>query len=106
MEPETLFALAGRIRGIHGYALVGRQGCVTAHNMGASENLFRMIYACGRELVSLGGRKFRYASFARTGKGTILVFPFGDFFLGVVTQGDDKDSNLAREIMAVLQHQD
>ncbi len=99
---ERLISCVGQIRGVHGFVFVDSKGRIMGHNMGKPEPVAKMIYACGRELLALGNKNFRYVSFSRESKNNILIFLVGNSFLGVVKQTGINDVKVADAVMARL----
>ncbi len=102
MGLEQLFSIVGQIRGVHGYIFVDSKGNIMGDNMGAPENIAKMIYSCGCELLALGNKQFRYVSFSRESEKNILIFSVGNSFLGVMKQAGINDSKVAETVMALL----
>jgi len=93
-----------RIEGVDGYILLDGQGKVIACNddMKAPETFSKMVYACGRSLSSVGKKYFKYASFSRAHNQDILIFPVGNYYLGVVKQAGIRNFKTARAVREFL----
>ncbi len=102
MELERLISGVGQIRGVHRFVFVDSKGKIMGHNMGKPEPFAKMTYTCGRDLLTLGNKKFRYVSFARESKNNILIFSVDNSFLGVVKQAGISDAKVVEAVMAVI----
>ncbi len=93
-----------RINGVAGYILLNRQGSILAYseNMQRPEKLSKMVYFCGKKIATLGRKYFKYVSFSRKNNSNILIFPVGNYFLGVVKQKGIKNFTTASAVMEFL----
>lgn len=93
-----------RIDGVGGYILLDSKGKIIAHDedMKAPGKLSKMVYSCGRRLSSVGKKYLKYASFSRAKNRDILIFPVGNYYLGVVKETGIVDFEAAGAVMEFL----
>jgi len=93
-----------RIDGVGAYILLDGQGQIITCNddMKAPEALSKMVYTCGRSLSLVGKSYFNYASFSRAHNPDILIFPVGNYYLGVVKDTGNRDFKTAQTVTEFL----
>ncbi len=93
-----------RIYGVAGYIFIDRQGNILAHSEGLqhSEKLSKMVYFCGRKIAAIGRKYFKYVSFSRKNDSDILIFPIGNYYLGVIKKKGIKNFTTASTVMDFL----
>ncbi len=102
MGVERLFSIIGRIKGVHGYIVVDGKGNLMAHDMEAPGKIVKAVSSCGNRLRALGHRNFKYVSLSRRSKKNILIFPVGNFFLGVEKQSHVSDFEASEAVMEFI----
>lgn len=107
MRMAEVFSNVKRINGVDGYILLDGKGNILAHNdeMTSPENISRMVYFCGRKLSLIGKKYFKYASFSRQNKRNVLIFPVGNYYLGIIKKtgiGNFKTASAVMEFLEVL----
>ena len=102
MAKAGFFSILGRIKGVQGCILVDAAGKIIANDFKAPEGVSKMVASCGQAFASVGGKRFKYASFSRQNNNDILIFPVGKYYLGVVTQSDTLSFHTAEAVMEIL----
>ncbi|WDP92977.1 MAG: roadblock/LC7 domain-containing protein [Desulfobacter sp.] len=104
MRMAEVLSNVKRINGVDGYILLDGKGNILAHNddMKAPEKLSRMVYFCGRKLSVIGKKYFKYASFSRQNNRNVLIFPVGNYYLGVIKQTGIRNFRAASAVMEFL----
>ncbi|MCG8687858.1 MAG: hypothetical protein MI892_23475 [Desulfobacterales bacterium] len=82
--------------------MVDSQGRVITHDLRAPEDLSAMVASCGNAFVSIGSKRFKYASFSRRNNKNVLIFPVGKFFLGVIKEDGVRDFEAAEAVIKLL----
>lgn len=96
------FPIVGRLKGVEEFVWVDRHGRILAHDTRAPEQLSKLVVACSRSLVALGRDKLKYACFSRACRNNVLIFPVGNYYLGVVKQKRIKNSEAASAVLEFL----
>lgn len=104
MTMVKAFSDLKRVKGVQAYILLDAKGNVLLCNDGMKEpeKFSRLIYFCGRKLSILGKKHFKYMSFSRRSKNDILIFPVGNYYLGVIKQASSRIFETASAVMEFL----
>ena len=94
----------GRVKGVDRYVLVDDRGNILAHDMDGEGPAIpsKLIYLWGQSLSALGGKNFKCASLLRTNNRDVLMFPVGNYYLGVVKQAEMDNAQLAESVIEFL----
>jgi len=94
------------IPGIRSYLLVRKDGLLITHNLVNPEELAAAVVSSGLGAAavksSLGGSCFRYLAFARANQEKLLVFPIGNYFIGIVQDAETSAPELAAEVIQYI----
>jgi len=104
MSMADILSHVRRIDGVSGYILLNSKGEVLVHDdeMKSPDKLSKMVYSCGRTLLLLGKNYLKYASFTRKQNKNILLFPVGNYYLGVLKQPGIRNSETAGAVIKFL----
>lgn len=104
MSMAEVLSNVKRINGVAGYILLDSKGKIITRNtdLQTPEQISKMVYSCGRNLFSVGKKYFKYASFSRKNNKDILIFPVGNYYLGVVKQAGIGNYETASAVMEFL----
>ena len=100
--PE-IFLQISKIKGVDGYIFMDNQGNIAAQDIKDSQKVSGMVFACGQNIYAIGKGQFKYAIFSRKNKRDIIIFPVGNYFLGVVKQKKTETLVLVDIILKFLQ---
>ncbi len=92
----------GRAKGVDQYILVDSRGGVLCHDMEEPEGISRLVHRCGQSLAALGGKNFIHAVFLRKNNRNLLIFPVGNYHLGVIKQAGIGNAQVADAVMECL----
>ena len=82
------FLQISAIRGVDQYIFLDNKGNIAAHEIKDPQKASEMVFSCGQNIRAVGKNKFQYAVFSRKNKKDIIIFPVGNYSLGVVKQKD------------------
>jgi hypothetical protein len=102
MLSETFLEIS-EIEGVDEYIFTDNQGKIAAHDIADPQKVSGMVLACGRDIRTLGRDKFKYAVFSRKNKRDILIFPVGNYLLGVVKQDKTETRVLVDSVLKFIQ---
>jgi lipopolysaccharide biosynthesis protein len=97
------FLQISEIEGVDEYIFTDNQGNIAAHDMVDPQKVSGMVWACGRDIRAIGRDKFKYAVFSRNNKRDIIIFPVGNYLLGVVKQDKTETLVLVECVLKFLQ---
>ena len=100
--PE-LFLEISKIEGVDEYIFMDNFGNIAAHDIKDPQKVSGMVFSCGRNIRAVGKDNFKYAIFSRKNKKDIIIFPVGNYFLGVVKQKKTETLVLVNMILKFLQ---
>ena len=98
----TFSSTIGRVEGVDNYVLVDDRGNILTHDMESPALFARLVHLWGQRLSTLGGKNFKYASLSRASSRDVLMFPVGNYYLGVVKQTGVDNVQLADAVMKLL----
>lgn len=102
--PETFLQIS-KIEGVDEYIFMDNRGNIAAHDIKDSQKVSGMVFACGQNICVIGRDKFKYAVFSRKNKRDMIIFPVGNYFLGVVKQKKTETLVLVDIILNFFQEQ-
>ena len=76
------------IEGVDQYIFIDNKGNIVAHDIKDPQKVSDMVFSCGQNIRVIGKNKFKYAVFSRKNKKNIMIFPIGNYSLGVIKQKD------------------
>ncbi len=82
------FLQISMIQGVDQYIFLDNKGDIAAHEMQDPQRASKMVFSCGQNIRAVGKNNFQYAVFSRKNKKDIIIFPVGNYSLGVVKQKD------------------
>ena len=97
------FSQVGKIEGIDEYIFMDPNGNIAAHDIKDSQKVSGMVFACGQDIRAIGRDKFKYAVFSRKNKRDIMIFPVGNYLLGVVKQEKTETLVLVDRVLRFFQ---
>lgn len=97
------FLQISKIEGVDQYIFIDDQGNIAAQDIKDPLNISAMVFSCGQNICAVGRDKFKYAVFSRENKKNVLIFPVGNYLLGVVKQADTETLVLVNRILKFLQ---
>jgi hypothetical protein len=100
--PETFLQIS-KTKGVDEYIFMDSRGNIAAHDIKDSQKVSGMVLACGQNISAVGRDKFKYAVFSRKNKRDIIIFPVGNYFLGVVKHEKTETLVLVDIILKFLQ---
>jgi len=98
------FLQIAKIKGVDQYILLDNKGNIAAQDIKNPKKACDMIFSCGRDIKAIGGNKFKYAVFSRKNRQSIIIFPLGNYSLGVIKQ-EDTDSFVLADIILKFLHE-
>lgn len=106
MTMVKAFSDLKRIKGVEAYILLDAKGNVLLCNDGMKvpEKLSKLIYFCGRKLSIIGKKHFKYMFFSRRSKKDFLIFPVGDYYLGVINKAGSRNFETASTVIEFLEN--
>ncbi len=96
------FLQISMIRGVDQYIFLDNGGNIAAHEIKDPQKACEMVFACGQNIRAVGKNSFKYALFSRKNKKDIIIFPVGNYFLGVVKKKDTDTFVLVDTILKFL----
>lgn len=99
--PEKFLQIS-EIPGIDQYIFLDPKGNIAAHDIKNPKKVSEMVFSCGQNIRAISRKKFKYAVFSRKNKKNIIIFPVGNYFLGVVKQKQADTLVLADTIVKFL----
>ena len=103
MTFSETFLQISKIEGVDGYIFMDSRGNIAVHDIKDSQKVSGMVFSCGQNICAIGKDKFKYAVFSRKNKRDIIIFPVGNYFLGVVKQKKTETLVLVDIILKFLQ---
>ncbi|MFH2090912.1 MAG: roadblock/LC7 domain-containing protein [Pseudomonadota bacterium] len=91
-----------KIPGVDHYILVDLQGEVIAHNIKDYQQIGPMISFCGKQSFSIGKNRLKFLIFSRKSQKDLLIFPVGNYYLGVIKQNKIQAVELADNVLIFL----
>ncbi|MFH2058642.1 MAG: roadblock/LC7 domain-containing protein [Pseudomonadota bacterium] len=88
-----------KINGVAHYIFVDTQGDVIAHNMIDYQKIGPMISFCGNQSFAIGKRRLKFLIFSRKNQKDLLIFPVGNYYLGVIKQKEIKTVEIADNVL-------
>lgn len=85
--PEKFLQIS-MIQGVDQYIFLDNKGNIAAHEIKDPQKASEMVFSCGQNILVVGKNRFKYAVFSRKNKKDIIIFPIGNYSLGVVKQKD------------------
>ncbi len=82
------FLQISKIKGVAQYIFLDNTGNVAAHDIKDPKRASEMVFSSGQNIQAIGRNNFKYAVFSRKNQNSIIIFPIGNYFLGVVKQKD------------------
>jgi hypothetical protein len=82
------FLQISKIPGVDQYIFLDKKGNIAAHDIKDTQKASDMVFSCGQDIRVIGRNKFKYGVFSRKNKKNIIIFPVGNYYLGVVKQKD------------------
>ncbi len=98
---EKFLQIAG-IEGVDQYIFTDPEGKIAAHDIKDPQKVSALVFSCGQNIRTIGNKTFRYAVFSRENKKDIIIFPVGNYSLGVVKQKDTQTLVLVDNILNFL----
>lgn len=80
------FEKIAEIAGVKSYILVKNNGSVAARQIEEPERIARIVLRCGQNSDAIGVSRFRYLVLARENRENFIIFPIGNYYLGVVKE--------------------
>ncbi|OQY52990.1 MAG: hypothetical protein B6230_01480 [Desulfobacteraceae bacterium 4572_89] len=80
------FLNIAKISGVDRYIFLDDQGNIAAHDIKNPQKASEMFFSCNQNIRAISSNKFKYAIFSRKNKKNILIFPVGNYSLGVIKQ--------------------
>lgn len=96
------FLQIAKIEGVDQYIFTDPKGKIASHDIKDPQNVSAMVFSCGQDIRTIGNKKFRYAVFSRENKKDIIIFPVGNYSLGVVKQKNTQTLVLVENILNFL----
>ena len=96
------FLEISKIKGVDQYIFIDHKGDIVAHDIKDPQKVSVMVFSCGQNIQTIGNKKFRYAVFSRGNKKDIIIFPVGNYFLGVVKHKNTQTLVLVDNILKLL----
>ncbi len=90
------------IQGVDEYILVNHKGQVMAHDIEQPEQVAKMVLVCAQNSWAIAKTRLKYTIFSRKSKKDILIFPVGNFNLGVVKHQTMNDMIFASKVIQFL----
>lgn len=103
MSFSETFLQISKIKGVDEYIFMDSRGNIVAHDIKDSQKVSEMVFACGQNICAIGRDKFKYAVFSRKNKRDIIIFPVGNYLLGVVKYEKAESLVLVDIILKFLQ---
>lgn len=91
-----------QLKGVHAYILVNTKARIITHSIQNPDHIAPMISFCGQQARFIGKTKFKYMVFPRDSQRDLLIFPVGNFFLGVIKSKETKAKLLADGILKII----
>lgn len=104
MTLAEVFSHIKRIKGVESYIVLNDKGKILSFNeeLRAPKKLSRLVYFCGRKSSILGKNHFKYMSFIRKNRKNVLIFPFENYYLGVIKKAGSTSSETAEAVLDFL----
>ncbi len=99
---QSEFSQIKEIKGIKKYLLVKSSGRIILGDGLKSENFKGMLLACGREADLLGSTRFTVFLINRKNGEDFLIFPVGNYYLGVIKEKSADTKVLANKVIAFI----
>jgi hypothetical protein len=81
--PEYFLQIA-TIQGVDQYIFVDDKGDIAAHAIKDPLKASAMVFSCCKNIQAVGKNRFKFALFSRENKKDLILFPLGNYYLGVV----------------------
>lgn len=88
MATLSNFARIAEIKDVAYYVLVKNDGTIARHNAEQPESLAKMVLACGLNCDKIEKARFTYFVYSLGNRENYLIFPVGNYYLGVLLQTD------------------
>ncbi len=98
------FLQISMVQGVDQYILLDNRGNIIAHEIKDPQKASEMVFSCGRNIRNVGKNRFQYAVFSRKNKKDIIIFPIGNYSLGVVKQ-EEADTFVLVDIILKFLHE-
>ena len=96
-----------RIQGLDGYVIVKQDGQVLSHNVANVEGLSALIVMGGLNgnivKTEVGASLFTHLVIARKTNERLLVFPVGNFWLGLLQRQDTYTPDIVNKVQSIIQ---
>jgi len=102
MMIENKFSEILKIPGVDQYIFVDKKGNIAAHEINSPEKAAKAVHFCGKRSQAFGKDKLRCILFSRNNQKDLLIFPVGNYYLGVVKQESMNSIALADNIIKSL----
>ena len=99
---ETFLQISN-IEGVDEYIFMDDGGNIAAHDIKDPQKVSGVVFACAQNIRAIGKDNFKYAFFSRKNKRDIIIFPVGNYSLGVVKQEKTDTCVLVNIILKFLQ---
>ncbi|CCK80568.1 conserved uncharacterized protein [Desulfobacula toluolica Tol2] len=72
------------LTGVDQYIFVDQKGKIATHNIQDPKKTADMVFFCGKHLHAIGKTRLSHVIFSRKNQKDFFIFPFGDYYLGVI----------------------
>ena len=98
------FSAIGDLPGVKNYILVKNNGSVAAAGMAEAERIARIVLRCGRNSDAIGAPRFSYLVLTRENRENFIVFPVGNYYLGVIKEREVDDPALIKSVLEFIEN--
>lgn len=102
MNEALKFNQLGKIKGVHQFVVADSNGLIIIENTTHLQELGNLVLQCGQLFTVIGKSGFKHAVFERKNLQNILIFPVGNYYLGVIKEQDIENNILINDIKRFL----
>jgi len=96
------FLKIAKVNGVDKYIFLDSQGKIIANTMKHPGRSSHMVFNCGRNISAIGRSNLKYVVFSKKDGKDILIFPVGNYTLGVVKQQSIGSQLVAKAVLVFL----
>lgn len=96
------FAEIAEISGVKNYILVKNNGSIAARQIEEPDRIARVVLRCGKNSDAIGVPRFRYLMLARNNRENFIIFPVGNYYLGVIKEKNIDSMALVNSVLEFI----
>lgn len=93
-----------KVAGVDQFIFVNGKGSIAAHNIKNPAPAAKVVLNCGKNSSTISKTDFKYLVFSRKNKKSFLIFPVGNYYLGVIKDSSFSDNELVENLIIFIKN--